>query len=229
MFRPDIKCVTCHPFTELPVTKGNTLHEIVWCFGTNTTFSGKGTQVDGKNRSVVVLFSEMFTICRGQSARKVKRMQNIPFVRRHSKTIGKRRRGAAMVEMAVCFPVFMLILLGIMEFGRALMVSQMLTNAAREGCRSAVIEGATNSDVESRIDDVVTMTVGISASDVTKTITVTDRVSGAEDTSATAVEDADPRDLIFVEITVAADTVSYTPGRFLSGGMLPDGARSFSV
>ncbi|MEO2032449.1 MAG: TadE/TadG family type IV pilus assembly protein, partial [Planctomycetaceae bacterium] len=149
-------------------------------------------------------------------------MQNIPFVRRRSKTIGKRRRGAAMVEMAVCFPVFMLILLGIMEFGRALMVSQMLTNAAREGCRSAVIEGATNSDVESRIDDVVTMTVGISASDVTKTITVTDRVSGAEDTSATAVEDADPRDLIFVEITVAADTVSYTPGRFLSGGMLPD-------
>jgi len=147
-------------------------------------------------------------------------MQNIPFVRRRSKTIGKRRRGAAMVEMAVCFPVFMLILLGIMEFGRALMVSQMLTNAAREGCRSAVIEGATNSDVESRIDDVVTMTVGISASDVTKTITVTDRVSGAEDTSATAVEDADPRDLIFVEITVAADTVSYTPGRFLSGGML---------
>ena len=147
-------------------------------------------------------------------------MQNIPFVRQRSKTIEKRRRGAAMVEMAVCFPVFMLILLGIVEFGRALMVSQMLTNAAREGCRTAVIEGSTNSDVESRIDNVVTSTVGISASEVTKTIKVTDRVSGAEDTSATAVEDADPRDLILVEITVSADTVSYTPGRFLSGGML---------
>ena len=147
-------------------------------------------------------------------------MQNIPFVRRRSKTTDKRRRGAAMVEMAVCFPVFMLILLGIIEFGRALMVSQMLTNAAREGCRSSVFEDATNSDVEALIDQVVTNTVGVTASDVTTVITVTDRLSGVEDTSATAVADADPRDLILVEITVPADAVSYTPGRFLSGGQL---------
>lgn len=147
-------------------------------------------------------------------------MRSIPFVRQRSHSAGNRRRGAAMVEMAVCFPVFMLILLGIVEFGRALMVSQMLTNAAREGCRTAVIDGSTNADVESRIDNVVTSTVGVSAADVTKLITVTDRVSGAQDTSATAVQDADPRDLILVEISVSADTVSYTPGRFLSGAML---------
>jgi Flp pilus assembly protein TadG len=125
-----------------------------------------------------------------------------------------------MVEMAVCFPVFMLILLGIVELGRALMVSQMLTNAAREGCRSAVYEDATNLDVETLIAQVITNTVGVSASDVTTVITVTDRLSGGEDTSATAVADADPRDLILVEIMIPADSVSYTPGRFLSGAKL---------
>lgn len=42
----------------------------------------------------------------------------------------QKRRGVAVVELAVCFPVFMLMLLGIIEFGRGLVVSQRLTSAA---------------------------------------------------------------------------------------------------
>ena len=59
-------------------------------------------------------------------------------IHRTMPTRSDKRRGAAMVEMAICFPVFMLILLGIVEFGRALMVSQMLTSSAREACRSGL-------------------------------------------------------------------------------------------
>jgi len=96
----------------------------------------------------------------------------------------QQRRGAAMVEMAVCFPVFMLLLLlllllGIIEFGRGLMVSQLLTSAAREGCRSAVIDGATDASVEAEMITQVVNTVGCTAADVGIFIVVTSVSDGS--------------------------------------------------
>jgi Flp pilus assembly protein TadG len=43
------------------------------------------------------------------------------------------------VEFAILVPVLVMILLGIMEFGRAYNVQTTLTNAAREGVRSMAI------------------------------------------------------------------------------------------
>lgn len=63
-----------------------------------------------------------------------------------------RRRGAASVEMAIVLPLFIAIVFGIVEFGRALMVNQILVNAAREGTRRAVIPGATDAEVNGAID-----------------------------------------------------------------------------
>ena len=53
----------------------------------------------------------------------------------------KRRapqRGTAAVETALVLPLCLLFLFGIMEYGRFVMVQQVITNAAREGCRYAV-------------------------------------------------------------------------------------------
>src|SRR5258707_9130468 len=55
----------------------------------------------------------------------------------------RRRSGTAAVEFAVILPFIMVLFLGIIEFGRVLMVQQILTNAAREGCRNAVLPGGT--------------------------------------------------------------------------------------
>jgi Flp pilus assembly protein TadG len=60
--------------------------------------------------------------------------------------IGKRRRdggrrGAAVVEFAVVSPVLLLILLGMIECGRMIMVQQALTTAVREGARAASLTG----------------------------------------------------------------------------------------
>jgi len=44
-----------------------------------------------------------------------------------------RRRGAAAVEMALVLPIFFTVVLGIIEFGRAMMVSQLMATSAREG------------------------------------------------------------------------------------------------
>jgi Flp pilus assembly protein TadG len=47
--------------------------------------------------------------------------------------------GAAAVEFALILPVVLLLLFGIIEFGRAWNVKQVLTDAAREGARVAVV------------------------------------------------------------------------------------------
>lgn len=65
----------------------------------------------------------------------------------------QQRRGAAAVEFAMVAPVMFLILLGMMEFGRIMMIQHVLTMASREGAREAILLGASQSSVESTITD----------------------------------------------------------------------------
>jgi len=60
-------------------------------------------------------------------------------------------RGTALVEAAVTIPLLLLISVGIFEFGRAYQTWQILTNAAREGARIAVLPNAATSAVEARV------------------------------------------------------------------------------
>ena len=55
------------------------------------------------------------------------------------RTLNKRSEGQALVEFALVAPIFLLLVLGVVEFGRAWQVSQTLTDAARAGCRVAVV------------------------------------------------------------------------------------------
>jgi Flp pilus assembly protein TadG len=63
-------------------------------------------------------------------------------------TIGRlcrrNRQGAAAVEFAIVAPLFILFVLGMIEVSRAIMVQQLMTNAAREGARVAVLESTTS-------------------------------------------------------------------------------------
>lgn len=54
----------------------------------------------------------------------------------------RRRRGQALVEFALVAPIFILTLLALIEFGRAVYSVQMLHNAAREGARYAIVHGS---------------------------------------------------------------------------------------
>lgn len=78
------------------------------------------------------------------------------------------RRGTSAVEMALVAPVLVMLLLGMIEAARLGMVAQLLTTAAREGCRVAVLEGMTQSDVQAHVDDVLAGS-GISVGTVTPT------------------------------------------------------------
>ena len=52
-------------------------------------------------------------------------------------------RGAAAVELAILLPVVLLILGGIVDFGRFFFTKIELTNAAREGVRAAIVTTGT--------------------------------------------------------------------------------------
>ena len=60
-------------------------------------------------------------------------------------------RGAALLETAITIPIILLICVGIFEFGRAYQTWQVLTNAAREGARVAILSDKTDAEVKTAV------------------------------------------------------------------------------
>src|SRR6185503_18474885 len=67
-----------------------------------------------------------------------------------------KRRGASAVEFAIVAPVFFMMIFGMIEYGRLVMVQQILTNATREGARRAVLQDATTSAVKTVVKTYLT-------------------------------------------------------------------------
>jgi Flp pilus assembly protein TadG len=63
---------------------------------------------------------------------------------------------AQLVEFALVLPMLLLVVLGIAEFGFIFQRYEVVTNAAREGARMAVLPGYTNADVIARVRVYVT-------------------------------------------------------------------------
>ena len=80
----------------------------------------------------------------------MKKLESLSQLRR------RNRRGAAAVEFAVVAPVFFLLIFGMIEYGRLVMVQQVLTNAAREGARVGVLDNSTTAEVNSAVNSYLT-------------------------------------------------------------------------
>jgi hypothetical protein len=52
-----------------------------------------------------------------------------------------KSRGQAMVEFALVFPIFILLMVGLFDFGRVIWVNDTLATAAREAARFAIVHG----------------------------------------------------------------------------------------
>ena len=63
----------------------------------------------------------------------------------------RNERGAALIEAAITIPIILLIAVGIFEFGRAYQTWQVLTNAAREGARVAILSDKTDAEVTAAV------------------------------------------------------------------------------
>lgn len=69
------------------------------------------------------------------------------------RTFGSDERGQALVEFALVLPILLILVVGIIEFGRAWNMHQIITDAAREGARKAAIadESVTQTQVENTV------------------------------------------------------------------------------
>lgn len=106
------------------------------------------------------------------------------------------RRGAAAVEFALVAPIFFMFIFGMIEYGRAVMVQQILTNAAREGARVAILTTATTTSVKSAVTTYLS-NAGISGA--------TPSVSPDPPTSATTGSS------VTVTVSVPFNSVSWLP------------------
>ncbi len=80
-----------------------------------------------------------------------------------------RERGTAIIEFAVVLPLLLTILFGIIEFGYVFMVRQTLQHAAREGCRTAILQTSTAAGVTARITEAMDPT-GLAGYTVSRTV-----------------------------------------------------------
>ena len=67
------------------------------------------------------------------------------------RTKRQNERGAALLETAITLPMILLVCIGIFEFGRAYQTWQVLTNAAREGARVAILSGTSDDQVREAV------------------------------------------------------------------------------
>lgn len=79
----------------------------------------------------------------------------------------RSERGAVAVEFAILAPILVMLLMGIMEFGRAYNAQVSLTNAAREGVRVMTISNNQASARTAAKNAAVSLTPGLADSNIT--------------------------------------------------------------
>lgn len=86
----------------------------------------------------------------------------------------RSERGAELIEFAIVAPLLILLMAGIFDFGMMFRTYEIVTNAAREGARVAVLPGYANpADIQSRVDQYLSA-AGLASAPATVTdVTVT--------------------------------------------------------
>ena len=81
--------------------------------------------------------------------------ERVKRLRRHVAR-GRRDRGQSLIEFALVLPMLLVLFFGIIEFGNAWRIYQLVTNTAREGAREAALPSSTTATVNSVIDERLT-------------------------------------------------------------------------
>jgi Flp pilus assembly protein TadG len=120
------------------------------------------------------------------------------------------RRGAAAVEFALVAPLLFMLVLGIIEIGRGLMMTNMLTNAARVGCRTGILPDKSSSDVQAAVTNYLNA-LGVT----TESISVEVNDVAADAGSAKGLDE------ITVIVSIAVNDVTWVPkAQYLAGKTL---------
>jgi hypothetical protein len=85
----------------------------------------------------------------------------------------RSERGAELIEFALVLPLLLFIVMGVIDFGFLFQRFEVVTNAAREGARMAVLPGYATADVTARVQSYVS-TGGLTVTATNPAIAVTD-------------------------------------------------------
>ena len=115
-------------------------------------------------------------------------------------------RGSELVEMAIVLPIFVLLIMGIIDFGFLFQRYEVVVNAAREGARLAIVGTHTNDNVEVRVQNYLTASglTGSASADVSDTSM---DVSGVTVSTKTVTVDY-PSSFVFLPGSVNLRSVS---------------------
>jgi Flp pilus assembly protein TadG len=80
--------------------------------------------------------------------------------------------GAELIEFVIVFPILLLITSAILDFGMMMRSYEVVTNAAREGARVAVLDGYDANDVQNRVTQYATASALGGAAPVATTVNV---------------------------------------------------------
>lgn len=75
-------------------------------------------------------------------------------------------RGQALVEFALIVPIFILLLVGILDLGRAVYAFNTVANASREGVRVGIVNQNVAAITDHAVDHAVALGLGASSVDV---------------------------------------------------------------
>ena len=87
-----------------------------------------------------------------------------------------KQRGAAMVEFAIVFPLFLVLVFGSIEYGLVLFDQAVITNASREGARSSIalkVPKLTGTEIETIVLNYATDHLISLGGSSTPTVTIT--------------------------------------------------------
>jgi Flp pilus assembly protein TadG len=107
----------------------------------------------------------------------------------------------------------MLFLLGIIEFGHGYLAKHLLANASRMGTRMSVVDGATNAEIEGKVQQFVADSLGANINGVVVTFEVEHASGGTSSDISTATTD----DMCTVNVAISFDEVALFSGGFLNG------------
>jgi Flp pilus assembly protein TadG len=80
--------------------------------------------------------------------------------------------GASLIEMALVLPLLLLVFAGIVDFGLVFQRYEVVTNAAREGARIAILPGYTAGDVTARVQTYIAQGLNMTQAQVSSATSV---------------------------------------------------------
>lgn len=101
----------------------------------------------------------------------------------------KWRQGQVLVEAALVLPILLMLLFGIIEFGRIFNTYLIVSNASREGARLAALSAVESIDIEDEIKDFIVDTGLCETGEVDDKVDITSILIKNEDLNSDGVDD----------------------------------------